>query len=99
MQRRTNAFEMKCYRTLLRIPYTAHVTNDSIKEKLTQKIGNVEMLISIIRKRQLKWFGHVTRHDDTLPLPTINCTAEHKERGVGADQGCHGYRTSKTTPD
>ena len=31
-------------------------------------IGKVEMLISIIRKRQLKWCGHVTRHNDTLPF-------------------------------
>ena len=33
---RNNAFEMKCYRKLLRIPYTAHRTNDSVKEEFTQ---------------------------------------------------------------
>jgi len=67
-QNKINAFEMKCYRKLLRIPFTAHRTNDSVKEELKQKVGNIEMLISVIRKRQLKWFGHVTRHSDKLPL-------------------------------
>ena len=59
---------MKCYRLLLPIPYTAHRTNESIQEELTQKIGKVEMLISIIRRRQLKLFGIVTRHNDTFPF-------------------------------
>jgi len=67
-QNKINAFEMKCYRKLLRIPFTAHRTNDSVKEELKQKVGNIEMLMSVIRKRQLKWFGHVTRHSDKLPL-------------------------------
>ena len=63
-----NAFEMNFYRKLSQIPCTAHRTNDSIKEELTQKIRKVEMLISIIRKQQLKWFGRVMRHNDTLPF-------------------------------
>ena len=31
-------------------------------------IGKVEMLILIIRKRQSKWCGHITRHNDTHPF-------------------------------
>ncbi|XP_069972243.1 uncharacterized protein [Penaeus vannamei] len=65
-QNKINAFEMK-YRKFLRILFTAHRTNDSVREELRQKVGNIEM-ISAIRKRQLKWFGHVTRHSDKLPL-------------------------------
>ena len=68
LQNTINAFEMKCYRKLLRIPYTAHRTNDSVKEELTQKIGKIEMLMLIIRRSQLKWFGYVTRHNDNLPF-------------------------------
>jgi len=68
LQERLNAFEMKCYRKLLQIPYTAHRTNESVKQELTQKAGKVEMLVSIIKKRQLKWFGHVKRHNDSLLL-------------------------------
>ena len=50
---------------LLRIPYTVHRTNESVKKELRQKVGKVKMLVSIIKKRQLKWFGHVTRHSDS----------------------------------
>ena len=39
-----------------------------MKEDLTQQVGKVEMLVSISRKRQLLWFGHVTRHNDNLAL-------------------------------
>ena len=83
-QKRINAFEMKCYRKLLRIPYTAHRTNESVKEELTQKAGKVEMLVPIIKKRHLKWFGHVTRNNDILPLANniINGRAPGK-RGRG----------------
>jgi len=31
-ERRIQAFEFKCLRQMLRVPYTAHRTNDSIKE-------------------------------------------------------------------
>ena len=49
-------------------PIYSKRTNGSVKEELTQIVGNIEMLISIIRKRKLKAFGHVTRHNDKLPL-------------------------------
>ena len=42
-------------------------TNESVNEELTQRVGKVEMLVLIIKKRQLKWFGHATRHKDSLP--------------------------------
>jgi len=45
-QNKINAFEMKCYRKLLRIPFTAHRTNDSVKEELKQKVGNRNVDIS-----------------------------------------------------
>jgi len=57
---------MKCYRKLLRIPYTTHRTNESVNEELTLKVGKEGMLVSIIRKQQLKWFGLVTRHNNKL---------------------------------
>ena len=38
LQKRINAFEMKCYRKLLRIPYTAHGTNDSVKRNSHKRL-------------------------------------------------------------
>ncbi|KAL0838884.1 hypothetical protein ABMA28_016906 [Loxostege sticticalis] len=56
-RRRIDAFEMWCWRRLLRIPWTAHRTNISIlKElKITQRLS------SICLKKVLTYFGHIVR--------------------------------------
>ena len=87
LQKRITAFEMKCYRKFLQIPYTTHRTNESVKEELTQKAGKAEMLVSIIKKRQLKWLGHVTRHKDSLPLTNNIMHGRAPGKRGGADQG------------
>ena len=41
-EKRINAFEMKCYRKILRIPYTAHRTNENVKDEVVHQCGNQE---------------------------------------------------------
>ena len=60
--------EMKCYRKVLRIPYTAHRTNDGVNEEKSRKGENYETLLSMIKRRKLKWFGHVSRNQEELSL-------------------------------
>ncbi len=67
-EKRINAFEMKCYRKILQIPYTAHRTNESVKDEIVQNSENYETLLSVVKQRKLKWFGHVTRHPKELGL-------------------------------
>ena len=57
---RIEAFEGKCYRKILRIPYTEHRSNISIRREL-----NVEdnWLNNCIMRNKLKYFGHIKRHD------------------------------------
>ena len=59
-ERKINAFELKCYRTILRVPWTEKRTNNSILQELNIKEG---WLLSTIIKRKLKYFGHVKRHE------------------------------------
>ena len=61
IQRRIQAIEMRCYRKLLGIHYTDHVTNQAVRNKITQAIGPHDSLIKIVKKRKLKWYGHVSR--------------------------------------
>ena len=49
-EKRINAFEMKCYHKILCIPYSAHRTNENIKDKIVQQCGNKEMLLSIVKR-------------------------------------------------
>ena len=36
LQRRIKAMEMRCYRTILRISYKDHVTNEEVRAKIQQ---------------------------------------------------------------
>ena len=53
--------EMRCYRKILRISYKDHVTNEVVRAKIQQAIGPHEDLLTIVKKRKLTWYGHVSR--------------------------------------
>ena len=53
--------EMRCYRKILNISYRDRIRNDFIRDQITNAIGPHEDLLTIVRKRKLKWFGHVVR--------------------------------------
>ena len=59
--RRIEAMEMRCHRKVLRIPYKGHVTNEEVRAKIQQAIGPHEDLLTIVRRRKLQWYGHVSR--------------------------------------
>ena len=61
MEKRIQAMEMRCFRRLLDISYRDHVTNAEIRDRISQAIGPYEDLLTTVKKRKLKWFGHVTR--------------------------------------
>ena len=60
-ERKINSFEMRCYRRLLGVPYTAHRTNDSIIGEVRQHIGSFERFFETVKKRKLQWYGHTVR--------------------------------------
>ena len=51
---------MRCYRKILRISYKDHVTNEEIRAKIQQAIGPHEDLLTIMKRRQLQWYGHIS---------------------------------------
>ena len=53
--------EMRCYRKLLCISYTEHVTNEEVRHKITQAIGTHDDLLTVVKTRKLRWYGHITR--------------------------------------
>ena len=61
LEKRTQAFEMRCYRRLLNISYKDHVTNEEVRRKIQAAIGEYDELLTLVKKRKLKWFGHVSR--------------------------------------
>ena len=61
LQRRTRAIEKRCYRKVLRISYKDHVTNEEVRAKIQQAIGPHEDLLTIVKRRKLQRYGHVSR--------------------------------------
>ena len=53
--------EMKCYRKILHISYKDHVTNEEVCAKIQQARGPHEDLLTIVKRRNLQWYGHVSR--------------------------------------
>ena len=58
---RIDAFELWCWRRLLRVPWTARRSNQSIL-----KINPGISLEGMMLKLKLKYFGHLMRIDDSL---------------------------------
>ena len=61
LEKRTQALEMRCYRRLLNISYKDHVTNEEVRRKIQAAIGEYDELLTLVKKRRLRWFGHVSR--------------------------------------
>ena len=61
LQRRIQAMEMRCYLKILYISYRDHVTNEEGGAKIQQAIGPHEDLLTIVKRRKLQWYGHVSR--------------------------------------
>ena len=61
LQRRIQAMEMRCYRKILHILYKDHVTNEEVRAKIQQAIGPHEDLLTIVKRRKLQCYSHVSR--------------------------------------
>ena len=61
-RRRIDAFEMCCWRRLLRVPWTARRTNLSILKEINSECS----LEGQILKLRLQYFGHLMRREDSM---------------------------------
>ena len=48
-------------RHLIQRPYKDHVTNQEVRAKIQQAIGPHEDLLTIVKRRKLQWYDHVSR--------------------------------------
>ena len=79
LQRRIPAMEMRCYRKILRISYKDDVTNEEVHAKIQQAIGPHGDLLTIVKRRKLKWYGHVSRSPG-LAKPILQGTVKAGRR-------------------
>ena len=60
--RRIDAFELWCWRRLLRVPWTASRSNQYILKEISPECS----LIGLMLKLKLQYFGHVMRRTDSF---------------------------------
>ena len=60
--RKINAFELWCWRRLLRVPWTARRSNQSILKEISPGCS----LEALMLKLKLQYFGHLMRRVDSL---------------------------------
>ena len=60
--RRIDAFELWCWRRLLRVPWTARRSNQTILKEISPGISVEGMML----KLKLQYFGHLMRRADSL---------------------------------
>ena len=61
LERKTQAMEMRCFRRLLGISYRDRITNEEVKRRIQNQIGPYTDILTSVKQRKLKWYGHITR--------------------------------------
>ena len=64
---RIDAFELWCWRRLLRVPWTVRRSNQSILKEISPGIS----LEGLMLKLKLQYFGHLMRRVDSLKKPLM----------------------------
>ena len=76
--RRFDAFELWCWKRLLRVPWTARRSNQSILKEISPGIS----LEGMMRKLKLQYFGHLMGRVDSLERTLmLGAGAEGDDRG------------------
>ena len=77
-RRRTDAFELWCWRRLVRVPWTARRSNQSILKEICPEYS----LEGLMLKRKLQYFGHLMRRTDSLEkILTVGKIEGGRKRG------------------
>ena len=88
--RRMNAFELWCWRRLLRVHWTARTSNQSILKKISPDYS----LEVLMLKLKLQYFGHLMQRADRFKRPW--CWERLKAGGEGDNRGWDGWMASPT---
>ena len=80
--RRIDAFELWCWRRLLRVPWTARRSNQSILKEVSRGISLEGMML----KLKLQYFGHLMWRVDSLEKTDAGRDWGQEEKGMTEDE-------------
>ena len=87
--RRIDAFELWCWRRLLRVPWTAKSSNQSILKDISPKYSSEGLMLKLKCqvKLKLQYFGHLMRRTDLLEKnPDAGEDWRQEEKGMTEDE-------------
>ena len=87
---RINTFELWCWRRLLRVPWTATRSSQSILKEISPEYS----LKVLIVKLKLQYFGHLMRRTDSLEKTLMLGKTEGMSRGRQRMRRLHGITNS-----
>ena len=99
--RRIDAFELWCWKRVLRVPWTARRSNQSILKEITPGISLEGMML----KLKLQYFGHLMQSVDSLEKTDAGRDWGQEEKGMTEDEmvGWHhrlnGHEFEQTSGD
>ena len=80
--RRIDAFELLCWRRLLRVPWTARRSNQSILKEISPGCSLEGMMLNL----KLQYFGHLMQRVDSLEKTDAGRDWGQKEKGMTEDE-------------
>ena len=80
--RRIDAFELWCWRRLLRVPWTARRSNQSMLKEISPGISLEGMML----KLKLQYFGHLMRRVESLEKTDAGRHRGQEEKGTTEDE-------------
>ena len=81
-RQRTDAFEVWCWRRLLRVPWTARRSNQSILKEISPWCSLEGMML----KLKLQYFGHLMRRVDSLEKTDAGRDWGQEKKGMTEDE-------------
>ena len=79
--KKLQASEIRCFRKLLGISYRDHITNDAVRDRIRQAVGPYDDILTMVKKRKLKSFGHVSRSAGLAKTILQGALQEGRRRG------------------
>ena len=87
---RTDVFQLWCWRRLLRVPWTAQTSSQSILKEINPEYSLEELML----KLKLQYFGHLMQRTDSLEKTLMLGKIEGRRRRD--DRGWDGWTTLPT---
>ena len=75
-EHRTEAFELWCWRRLLRVPWTARRSNQSILKEISPEYSLEGLMLTL----KLQYFGHLMQRADSLEKTLMLVKIEGRRR-------------------